>query len=110
MVPFPPAYPGIAASGRLSSDPVGQPALLDRPSYLLTVVVRVVLAGFFRVVDGLYMMTLRDVGVVAGFMMVAGAVVLGCRTMVAGGVFVMFCGFYMMFRGGFRHGFNLRVR
>jgi hypothetical protein len=63
--------------------------------------VGVVFAGFFGVMDCVDVMALRDVRMVAGFMMVAGAVMLGCGAMVFGGLFVVFGGFHVVIRGVF---------
>jgi hypothetical protein len=62
------------------------------------------LAGFFRVMLGVDVMTLRDVRVVAGFLVIARAMMLGGGAMMFGGVLVMLGGFQMMFRGVFGHG------
>ena len=48
---------------------------------------------------GVGLVTLRDLRVVAGLFMIAGAMMLGGMAMMFGGVFVMLGGFMMMFRG-----------
>ena len=70
----------------------------------LAVVAGVMFAGFFGVMNGVDMMAVRDVRVMAGFLMIAGSVMLGCRAMVLGGFFVVLCGFQMVIRSRFRHG------
>ncbi len=62
------------------------------------------LAGFLRVVLGLNLVAMRHVGVMTGLVVVARFVMLGCRLVVQGGVFVVFSGFEVMLRGFFRHG------
>ena len=61
-------------------------------------IVGVVLAGFFGMVNCVDVVALRDVSVVPGFMVIAGAVMLGCGAMVLGGFFVVLCGFQMVIR------------
>jgi hypothetical protein len=75
----------------------------DRPFYL-AVIGGVMLAGFFGVMNRIDVMAVGDVCVMAGFLMIAGSVMLGCRTMVLGGFFVVLCGFHMVIRSRFRHG------
>jgi hypothetical protein len=67
----------------------------------MAMLVGVMLAGFFGVVFGVDMVTLRHVSVVTGLMVVARLVMLGRSFMMRCGVFVMFCGFAVVFRGLF---------
>ena len=55
------------------------------------------LCRFFRVMSGMYMVTMRDVRMVPGLFMVATGVVLSRFFMMACCVFVMFYCFCMMF-------------
>jgi hypothetical protein len=71
---------------------------------MLPVVLGVMLAGFFGVMLGVVVVPLRDVRMVAGLFMIAGAVMLGGGAMMFGGVLVMLGGFQMMLRGVFGHG------
>jgi hypothetical protein len=64
----------------------------------------VVPAGFVCVMLGVGVVPVRDVRMVAGFFMIAGAMMLGGGAMMFGGVLVMLGGFQMMFRGVFGHG------
>jgi hypothetical protein len=75
----------------------------DRPFYL-AVIGGVMLAGFFGVMNRIDVMAVCDVRVMAGFLMIAGSMMLGCRPMVLGGFFVVLCGFHMVIRSRFRHG------
>jgi len=50
-------------------------------SLLVIVLVGVVLAGFFGVMNCVHIMAVRHMGVVAGLFGIAGVVVLGSRTM-----------------------------
>jgi hypothetical protein len=68
---------------------------------MVSVIVRVVLARLRGVMLGLNLMTVRDVGVVAGFLMVSGFVMARGCAMVFGSVFVMICSFVMMLGGLF---------
>ncbi len=77
---------------------------LSRPAVPLAVVAGMMFTGFFSVMDGVDVMAVRNVRVMAGFLMIAGSVMLGCRTMVLGGFFVVLCGFHMVIRSRFRHG------
>jgi hypothetical protein len=63
-----------------------------------------VLAGLARVMLGMSVVAMRDVGMVAGFFVIPGSVVLGRRAMMLRGVLVMLGGFQVMFFAFFRHG------
>ena len=58
---------------------------------------------FFRVVRGMQVMPMRDVGMVAGFFMVAGTVVLGRLPVMMGCTLVVFRSLRVMFRAGLAH-------
>lgn len=62
------------------------------------------LAGLFGVMLGVGAVAVRDVGVVAGILMVSGGMMVRRFAMVFRGVFVMFGGFQMVFFTFFRHG------
>ena len=64
----------------------------------MAVLVGVVLAGFFCVMNSVQVMTVRHVGVVAGLLMIAGLVVVSSRAMVFRGVIMVLRGFAVMFR------------
>lgn len=66
----------------------------------------VVFRCFFRVVRGMQVMAMRDVGVVPGFFVVAGTVVLGRLPVVVGCAFVVFRSFCVVFRAGLAHRAN----
>lgn len=66
--------------------------------------VGVMLAGFFGVMNGVDLMAVRYVRVMTGFLMVSRRVMLGSRAVMLGGVFVMFSRFQVMFSGMFRRG------
>lgn len=68
------------------------------------VLVGVMLAGFVGMVAGVQCMSVGDVGVVPGLLVIARLVVLGRFAMMRGGVFVMFSGLQMMFRSVMSHG------
>jgi len=70
---------------------------------VLAVLVRVVLAGFLRVMYGVDMVAMGHVGMVTGCFVVPGFMMLGSGAMMLGGVLVMFGGFFMVFRALFRH-------
>jgi hypothetical protein len=70
----------------------------------VAVLIRVVLAGFFCMMCGVSVMALRHVGVVTGFVVVTGLVMLGRGFVMRCGVFVVFGSFAVMFRSLFRHG------
>jgi hypothetical protein len=61
------------------------------------------LCGFFRVVNGMQVMTMRDVGVMAGLFRVAACVMFGRFFMMPGRVFMMLSSFDMMFCAFFTH-------
>jgi hypothetical protein len=63
--------------------------------------VGVMLAGFFSVMNGMNIMAVCDVGVVTGFFGIAGVVVLGSRMMMFRRVIMVLGGFAMMFRAFF---------
>jgi hypothetical protein len=68
------------------------------------VVLDVVLAGFFGVMCGVVEMTLSNMGVVPGFLMITPFMMLGCGQMVLRGVFMMFCRLAMVLCGFLGHG------
>jgi hypothetical protein len=69
-----------------------------------------VLCGFFRVVGGVQVMTMRDIGVMAGLFMAPACVVLGRFFMMSCRVFMMLRSFNMMFCAFFTHRrYNLRI-
>ena len=70
----------------------------------MAVFARVMLARLFGVMLGLDVMSLRDLCVMTGRVVVATFMVVGRRLMVPGGMLVMFSGFAVMFRGLLRHG------
>jgi hypothetical protein len=78
--------------------------VINLPRNVLAVIAGVMFAGFFSVMNGVDVMAVCDVRVMAGFLMIAGSVMFGCRAMVPGGFFVVLCGFHMVFRSRFRHG------
>jgi hypothetical protein len=57
----------------------------------------VMLCGFFRMVSGMQMVTMRDVGMVPGLLMVPAGVVLGRFFVMARCMFMMLRRFCMMF-------------
>jgi hypothetical protein len=63
----------------------------------------VMLCGFFRVVIGVQVVTMRDVGMMAGFFMVPACVMLGRFFVMSGRVFIMLRSFSMMFCAFFTH-------
>lgn len=65
------------------------------------------LAGFFRVMRGVDRVTVRHVRVVTSFVVVAGLVMIGGRSVVRGGVFVVLRCFPVMVCGFLGHGINL---
>jgi hypothetical protein len=67
-------------------------------------IVGVRLARLFGVMNGMDMMALRDMRMVAGLLMVPGGMMLGSRAVVLGGVLMMLGGFGVMIRSVFRHG------
>jgi hypothetical protein len=67
----------------------------------VTVVVGVVLAGFFGVMDCMQVMAVGHVSVVPGLFVIVGLVVLGSREMVFRGVTVVLGGFAVMIRNFF---------
>lgn len=73
----------------------------------VAVIVAVVLAGFFGVMDSMDGVTMRDVGVMTSSVMVAVFVVLGGGAVVLSGFVVVFRGFVVMFCGCLRHGSDL---
>lgn len=62
-----------------------------------------VLCGFFRVVGGVQVMTMCDMGVMAGLFMAPACVVLGRLFVMSCRVFMMFRSFIMMFCAFFTH-------
>lgn len=62
----------------------------------LPVLVGVLLACFLGMVDRMDVMSMGDMRVMTGALMISGIVMFGGRSVVAGGVFVMFGGFAMM--------------
>jgi hypothetical protein len=69
------------------------------------------LTGFLGVMLGMGVMTMRDVGMVAGLFMISCGVMLGGGPMMFRGLLVMVCGFQMVFFTFFRHGSRfLRLR
>ena len=68
----------------------------------------VMLAGLFGVMFRVGMVAMREMGMVCGFLVIAGFMVFDGGPVMPGGVFMMFCGTAMMFSGFFRHGKNLR--
>jgi hypothetical protein len=71
---------------------------------VLTVIVGVMLARFFGVVDGVDVMAACDVRVMAGLLMIPTLVVFGCCAVMASSVFVMLRGLAMMVGGLSGHG------
>ncbi len=59
---------------------------------LVPVLGDVMLAGFFGMMLGVDMVTVRGVRMVAGFLVIAGSVMFGCMAMVFGSLFVMLGG------------------
>lgn len=62
----------------------------------MSVVVRVMLAGFFRVMGGVDSMAMRDVSVMTGLLVVSALVMIGGRAVVLGGVLMVFGCFSVM--------------
>ena len=60
------------------------------------VLIGVVLSGFFGMMGSVHCMPVSDVGVVAGFFVIARFVVLGCFAMMSRCVFMMFRSLLMM--------------
>lgn len=77
------------------------------PGKLRAVRIRVMLAGFFRVMRGVDRVAMRHMRVVAGLAVVAGFVMIGRRPVVRGGMFVVLGCFAMVICGFLRHGMNL---
>lgn len=80
----------IASAGRAWSEPAGN---VNRPGLSgVHAAVRfyMVLGGFFRVIFGLNVMAVRQVGMVSGSFMVAVLMMLGCFVVVARSVLVVF--------------------
>jgi hypothetical protein len=75
---------------------------------LVTVFVGVMLAGFFGVMDRMDEMTLRNVRVMAGFVVISGVMVVGGRSMMASSVIVVLRGLAMVLGAFFGHLKNLR--
>ena len=71
--------------------------------YLRTLLFGVMLCGFFRVVIGVQVVTVRDVGMMASFFMVPACVMLGRFFVMSGRVFIMLRSFSMMFCAFFTH-------
>jgi hypothetical protein len=84
---------GKAAVGRL---PPPAHVLL-----LVTVLIAVMLAGFFGMMDCMQVMAVGHVAMVPGLFVIAGFVVLGSRQMVLRGVAVVLGGFAVMIRNLF---------
>jgi hypothetical protein len=70
----------------------------------MAVFAHMMLAGFFRVMYGMHMVAVSDVGVMAGGVVIAGFVVVSRKAVVLSGVFVVLRCFAVMFRGFLRHG------
>lgn len=70
----------------------------------MAVLVHMMLAGFFRVMYGMHMVAVSDVGVMAGGLVIAGFVVFGRKPVVLSGVLVVLRCFAVVFRGFLRHG------
>jgi hypothetical protein len=70
----------------------------------MSVIIRVVLAGFRRVVDGMVLVTMCNMGVVPGFFVVFGGVMFRRGAMMFRGVLVVLGGFQVMVGDLFRHG------
>jgi hypothetical protein len=70
----------------------------------MAVVSNMMLAGLLAVMRGVDMMSLRYVSVVSGLVVVPRLVMFRRRSVVRSGMFVVFGGFAVMFRGLFRHG------
>jgi hypothetical protein len=62
------------------------------------------LAGLARVMLGVSVVAMRDVGMVAGLFVISGSMVLGGGAMMLRGVLVMLGGFQVVFFAFFRHG------
>jgi hypothetical protein len=77
------------------------PAPSSEIGVLCAVIVCVMLAGFFRVVSRVNQMTVRDMCVMPGLMVVAGFVMFGCNSVMFGGVLVMFSSFAVVICGFF---------
>jgi hypothetical protein len=85
-----------------------------------SVLVGMMLPGFVGMVAGVQRVSMGDVGVVPGLLVIARVVVFGRFAMMCGGVFVMFGGLQMMFRSVMSHSWwclqpavylcNLRIR
>jgi hypothetical protein len=67
------------------------------------VLVGVMLAGFVGMVSGVDRVSMGDVGVVPGLLVIARLMVFGRFAMMRGGVFMMFGGLQMMFRSVMSH-------
>jgi hypothetical protein len=68
------------------------------------VVIGGMLARLFGVMFGVSTVAVRNMGVVAGFLVVSGGVMLGSGAMVFRGMLVMLGGFQVVFFAFFRHG------
>jgi len=69
-----------------------------------SVIVCVVLAGFFGMMSGVNQMAMRHVGVMTGLLGIAGFMMFRGASVVGSGVLVMLGGFTMVFCGLLRHG------
>jgi hypothetical protein len=67
----------------------------------MAVFLGVMLAGFLRVMCCVVMMPVGNVGMMTGFLVITGLVVLGGGTMMAGRMFKVVCCFPMVFGGFF---------
>ena len=67
----------------------------------VAVLVGVVLASFFCVMNRVHLMTVGHVGVVSGLFVIAGLVVVGSRAMMLRSVIMMLGGFAVMIRNLF---------
>jgi hypothetical protein len=66
---------------------------------------RVMLCGFFRMVSGVQMVTMRNVGMMPGLFMAPAGVVFGRFFVMAGGMFMVLRRFCMMFCALLAHSF-----
>jgi hypothetical protein len=64
---------------------------------LRTMLFHVMLRGFFRMVSGMQMVTMREMGMMAGLLMAPASVVLGRFFVMAGRMFMVLRRFCMMF-------------
>ena len=64
------------------------------------------LAGFFGMMGRVHVVTMRDVGMMTGFHVISGGIVLGRGAMVFRSMFMMLGGFQVVLFAFFRHGFS----